>query len=218
MKKILQNKLLLFAIFNIIVVGALYTRCDMQEEGKKWPMKGLKKNEDMVPAHQTPSVTPTPTATPTELPTTFSTPSPEREKRILEFATFVDSMVDFNPSDKKKVREHLEKAFKLFPTKEHLKELDNQAVHFIPPEIGIAGQFLSKLIPSMRENKNYNEEGYLFLQKCSKHEPFPTTVRALCFSHYAREAKDRGDTISATGVPKQVIDLANITLGLEKSE
>ena len=42
----------------------------------------------------------------------------------------------------KKVREHLEKAFKLFPTKEHLKELDNQAVHFIPPEIGIVGQFL----------------------------------------------------------------------------
>ncbi len=222
MKKFFQNKLLLFAIFNIIIVGGLYTRCEMQEDGKKWPMKGLKSNDKMVPAHQTPKqnpdVTPTAVPTPTELPTTFQTPSPEREKRILAFAVFVDEMVDFNPSDKKKVRDHLNKALTLFPTKAHLKELDSQAVHIIPPEIKIAGEFLSKLIPSMRQNENYKAEGYIFLQKCSKNDDFPTTVRALCFSHYAREAKDRGDTISASGVPKQVIDLANITLSLEKSE
>lgn len=211
MKKFFQNKLILFALFNIIVVGALYTRCDMQEDGKKWPMKGLKKNEKMVPASQQ-----TPTPSPTKPPEVFVTPTPEEEKKILAFAKFIDEMREFDKADKKEIQTFLNKGYSQFPKQKDLQKKTSGQVHFIPVEIKLTGEFISKIVQTSRQNSKFKAEAYPFFANCARDGQLPTTVRALCLSHYLRWAKDKGDKIDTTGLPKRVIELSNLTLQLDK--
>lgn len=216
MKKIFQNKLFLFALFNIIVVGALYTRCDMQEDGKKWPMKGLKKNENMVPAHS-PDKNQTPAPSPTKPPEVFVTPTPEEEKKILSFATFIDEMRDFSNSTNKEIQSFLNEGYAQFPKQKDLQKKSQGQVHFIPVEVKLTGEFISKVVTTSRSNKQFKDEAYPFFSKCARDEELPTTVRALCLSHYLRWAKDKGDKIDTAGLPKKVIELSNLTLQLDKN-
>jgi len=216
MKKIFQNKLFLFALFNIIVVGALYTRCDMQEDGKKWPMKGLKKNDKMVPAHS-PDKSQTPAPSPTKPPEVFVTPTPEEEKKILSFATFIDEIREFDKANKKEIQTFLNQGYVQFPKQKNLQKKTAGQVHFIPVEVKLTGEFISKVVVESRSNESFKSEAYPFFGKCARDGELPTTVRALCLSHYLRWAKDKGDKIDTTGLPKRVIELSNLTLQLDKN-
>lgn len=184
----------------------------MQSENKKWPMEELQKNEATVPPYQTPA--PTPQATrPAEV---FKTPTPEEEKKILEFARFIDDFQDFKTADKVQLKTLLASAYHFIPRKTDIQKKEKELVHHIPVEIKLAGEFIGRLVEKVRGDAALTKEAFHFFNKCSKDENFPTTIRALCLSHSIRSAEAIGQKVDLKGIPPRLIELSKLTLELEE--
>ncbi|MCO4792867.1 MAG: hypothetical protein KC493_04090 [Bacteriovoracaceae bacterium] len=210
MKKLFKNKIFLFSLFNIVIVGALYQRCSMQEQGKKWPMKGLKEEEKLTPPKQDPA------ARIKLVPTTLKTPSPEQKERILKYAMFVDEIKSFDKASIKQLDTLLNKAYTFIPKKEDLNKNKTDHVHHIPVEVKLTGEFIGKLVTETNSNKSLLPRSNKFYKRCSSDDSFPTTVRALCLSHYILTSRKLNIDINLKEFPARVVELSKLTLQLEE--
>ena len=166
MKKFFQNKRALFALFCIIVIGGFYARRDMQDKMKKSSTKSIETNKKIISV-DSPKKSQAPIESLEKPAKIFSTPTPEEEKKILAFATFIDEIHKFDKADKKQIETLLRRGYSQFPKLKELQEKTSGDVHFIPVEVKLTGEFISKIIQISRRNPLFKDQAYTFFSNCS---------------------------------------------------
>jgi hypothetical protein len=76
-----------------------------------------------------------------------------------------------------------EKVLRELPTISELSKLSNEEVHQTPRRILEAGLEIGKVVEMLEANPELTPQATQFYEKCSYNSNYPTSVRALCFSH-----------------------------------
>lgn len=82
-----------------------------------------------------------------------------------------------------KFKETANQVLQELPTLEELRKLPHEEVHQTPGRIIQAGVELGKIAEMLEAHPELGPEAVQFYDKCSSHNEYPSSVRALCFSH-----------------------------------
>ena len=91
------------------------------------------------------------------------------------------------------------------PTLSDLRSLSDAEVHDTPKPIIQAGLQLGRIAELLQANPRLGLRAVQFYSKCASDENFPSSVRALCFSHLKNLD---GDTAAQAAVPAEIRELA----------
>lgn len=140
-----------------------------------------------------------------------STLTPAKEKKTKREFDIISKQASQEDLTHQSFVSFTEESFKLIPTRESLKGLQNEDVHHQPVIVAEFGDRLAKIKEELKLNPKLKEAALKFYQKCAKKENGYTPIRALCLANFQSE----GGEVSLKDYPESVRELSRKVLDLD---
>lgn len=115
-------------------------------------------------------------------------------------------------TSKSALRALMTDAVSKMPRKKDLQRMSAEEVHHTPQVIADAGYRLGVIAEFLSLHPEHTKAVISFYKTCAYDSEFPTSIRAVCYSHILKNSSSQGGELSTEGLPSEVLEIAKLLI------